>query len=45
MSGDPPPIDEVEIIIRKNRNGPIGTASLEYNPSIGRFADLSYGGL
>ena len=45
MSGDPPPIDEVEVIIRKNRNGPIGTASLEYNPSIGRFSDLSYGGL
>lgn len=45
MSGDPPPIDEVEVIIRKNRNGPIGTASLEYNPSIGRFDDLSYGGL
>jgi len=31
--------DECEIIIGKNRNGPIGTAILEYIPSIGRFND------
>jgi len=42
---EPSPIDEIEVIIRKNRNGPIGTVSLEYRPAIGAFSELSFGGL
>jgi len=42
---EPSPVDEIEVIIRKNRNGPIGTASLEYRPAVGRFSELSFGGL
>lgn len=42
---EPAPIDEIEVIIRKNRNGPIGTVSLEYRPAIGAFSELSFGGL
>jgi len=30
--------DECEVIVGKNRNGPVGTTMLEYEPKIGRFA-------
>ena len=42
---DPDQPDEIEVIVRKNRNGPIGSVTLEYIPSIGQFHELSYGGL
>lgn len=36
-------IDECEVIIGKNRNGPVGTAILEYAPRIGRFSTYIQG--
>jgi replicative DNA helicase len=35
--------DECEVIIGKNRNGPVGTAILEYAPRIGRFSTYIQG--
>ena len=34
--------DECEIIVSKNRNGPVGSVVLEYTPSTGRFKDMEY---
>ncbi len=45
QSIDPDQPDEIEVIVRKNRNGPIGSVTLEYIPSVGQFHELSYGGL
>jgi len=35
--------DECEVIVGKNRNGPVGTAILEYTPSIGKFSTYIQG--
>lgn len=35
--------DEVEFIVAKNRNGPVGTVKLAFLPEITRFDDLSEG--
>jgi replicative DNA helicase len=45
QSIDPDQPDEIEVIVRNNRNGPIGSVTLEYIPSVGQFHELSYGGL
>jgi replicative DNA helicase len=42
---DPDQPDEIEIIVRKNRNGPIGSVTLQYIPCTGQFHELEYGGL
>ena len=42
---EPDQPDELEIITRKNRNGPIGSVTLQYIPCTGQFHELEYGGL
>jgi replicative DNA helicase len=34
--------DECEVIVGKNRNGPVGSVVLEYTPGTGRFKDMDY---
>lgn len=34
--------DECEVIVSKNRNGPVGSVMLDYTPSTGRFKDMEY---
>lgn len=45
VAPDPESPDEIEIIVRKNRNGPIGSVSLQYIPCTGQFSELEWGGL
>ena len=42
---EPDQPDEIEVIVRKNRNGPIGSVTLQYLPCTGQFHELEYGGL
>jgi replicative DNA helicase len=42
---EPDQPDDIEIIVRKNRNGPIGSVTLQYIPCTGQFHELEYGGL
>jgi replicative DNA helicase len=34
--------DECEVIVSKNRNGPVGSVVLEYTPNTGRFKDMEF---
>lgn len=38
------PVEEAEIIIGKQRNGPIGTVKLDFHKNLTKFVDKEYGG-